>query len=308
MSKLTILVVIVLAAVAAQKVGERSKAMITLRIVDEAGKPISGANVDLGFQSPNPTWGSSAGSKKISGLTGSAGTFSGEGHCDGTLGGQAHKEGYYYGFAKTFQFSTHSLGKWEPWNPTVDLILKKINRPVPMYAKKVNVGIPQMGSALGFDLVAGDWVRPHGKGASSDLLITAILDQREAEYDYKLTIGFPNKGDGIKAFERSSYSELKSAQVAPIDGYDPEWVQTRSVKQGRPEVTNRDENRSYYFRVRTIMNEGGQIESANYGKIYGDFMNFTYYCNPTPNDRGMEFDRKRNLLRNESTADEVTDP
>lgn len=42
--------------------------------------------------------------------------------------------------------------------------------------------------------------------------------------------------------------------------------------------------------------------SALYGKVYGDFrvnelrgVSFTYYLNPTPNDRNLEFDRKTNF-------------
>jgi hypothetical protein len=39
------------------------------------------------------------------------------------------------------------------------------------------------------------------------------------------------------------------------------------------------------------------METADlYWKIYGDFMQFRYYLNPTPNDRTVEFDPKQNLL------------
>lgn len=35
---------------------------------------------------------------------------------------------------------------------------------------------------------------------------------------------------------------------------------------------------------------------------------FTYYLNPTPNDRNIEFDPKRNLFTNLSSSEEVRDP
>jgi hypothetical protein len=50
------------------------------------------------------------------------------------------------------------------------------------------------------------------------------------------------------------------------------------------------------------------VESALYGKIQGDMrflvgtkapragIGFTYYLNPTPNDRNVEFDPSQNLL------------
>jgi len=48
-----------------------------------------------------------------------------------------------------------------------------------------------------------------------------------------------------------------------------------------------DPNRNYFFRVRTAKDHEGNIVSAHYGKIYGDFMQFTYYLNPTPNDETL---------------------
>ena len=50
------------------------------------------------------------------------------------------------------------------------------------------------------------------------------------------------------------------------------------------------------------------MKSANYGKIYGEFMNFTYYLNPTPNDPNMEFDPMRNLLTGLKDSEKVPTP
>jgi hypothetical protein len=52
----------------------------------------------------------------------------------------------------------------------------------------------------------------------------------------------------------------------------------------------------------------GTVKSALYGKIYGDFMQFRYYLNPTPNDRNIEFDPKQNLLKNLSQLEQVSAP
>jgi hypothetical protein len=49
--------------------------------------------------------------------------------------------------------------------------------------------------------------------------------------------------------------------------------------------------------VRSKLDEDGNIISANYGNNYGDFMSFIYNFNPTPNDRNVEFDPSRNLLK-----------
>ena len=65
---------------------------------------------------------------------------------------------------------------------------------------------------------------------------------------------------------------------------------------------NSDKGRHYCFRIRTRRDAEGRIVSALYGKVYGDFrindlsgISFTYYLNPTPNDRNLEFDRKTNF-------------
>jgi hypothetical protein len=60
--------------------------------------------------------------------------------------------------------------------------------------------------------------------------------------------------------------------------------------------------------VRTVKDHAGNIVSARYGKIYGDFMQFSYYLNPTPNDRNIEFDPKQNLLGGLKSFERVSAP
>jgi hypothetical protein len=69
-----------------------------------------------------------------------------------------------------------------------------------------------------------------------------------------------------------------------------------------------DPNRDYYFRVRTALDPNGDVKSALYGKIYGDFMQFTYYLNPTPNSRNIEFDPNQNLLGGLQSFEGVSAP
>ena len=78
--------------------------------------------------------------------------------------------------------------------------------------------------------------------------------------------------------------------------------------RGQPSKNEHDPNRIYLFRVRTVEDHDGNIVSARYGKIYGDFMQFSYYLNPTPNDRNIEFDPKQNLLGGLSALEQVRVP
>ena len=167
-----------------------------------------------------------------------------------------------------------------------------------MYAKWVNTHVPALDRPIGYDLMIGDWVAPFGKGASEDILFTGHFNKKAGgESDFTSTVSFSNKGDGIQPFiateadkASSKAGGLLSSQEAPADGYQSHWIQTDSRKPSQPVETNRDENRNYFFRIRTVLDENGNVKSAFYGKIYGDFMHFRYYLNPTPNDQNIEFD------------------
>lgn len=224
-------------------------------------------------------------------------------------------------------YSTKTDENYCPLNPNVDLsktviiVMKKIKKPIPMYAKSFTSGhggllkLPSYdGKSYGFDLVIGDWVFPHGKGATSDLILKFVgqnSDQpygRLEQYDDKFIVAFSNTIDGIYSWQglsdnnRAYGSEFASEYEAPATGYKPEWVQRTWKEKGGYHQSTYDQFRNYYFRVRTKVDENGNIVSAHYGKIYGDFMSFTYYLNATPNDRNVEFDPKQNLFPEEKVT------
>jgi len=292
----------------------RPLAKITAKVVGEDRLPINNAKVSIGFIVGQPP-GQGPGTRELmhEGVTDNNGVFSATDECGSSAGLGANKDGFYRTYGSDVLFKEAKNGRWEPWNPTIELVLKAIVNPIPMYAKRVETAIPDFNVALPYDLTVGDWVAPRGKGKSTDILFTAKLDQRsESEYDFALTVSFPNKGDGIQMFDAplNVGSELKSPRYAPEEGYQPVWLQTRSQQPGQIERGNYalDGNRNYFIRVRTILDEKGKVKNATFGKIYGDFMNFTFYLNPTPNDRNMEFDPKRNLLTGLKDRETVTNP
>ena len=107
---------------------------------------------------------------------------------------------------------------------------------------------------------------------------------------------------------KEGVSDLRSSQEAPADGYQSKWIQTDNRKQGQPTETNRDLHHNYFLRVRTVLDHQGNVVNALYGKIYGDFMQFRYYLNPTPNSRNIEFDPKQNLLHGVKSFEQVNAP
>lgn len=296
------------------KPGGEPKAKITAKVIDENGKPIENAEIGVDFFVAIP-WGSGAGTKALThrGLTQVDGTFIASDRCGMSVGMGASKRGYYRTYGPRFLFKEVKNGEWQPWNPTIDLVLKPILNPIPLYVKKVEAAMPAFNQPIPYDLTAGDWVAPFGKGSRRDLIFTAKLDQRsENDYNYSLTVSFDNPKDGIQIFDApfNAGSELRSPHAAPENGYLPQWDQTRSRKPDQVEQGNyaSDGNRNYFIRVRTVVDEKGQIVSAHYGKIYGEFLNFTYYFNPAPNDRNLEFDPKRNLFGNLPATQRVSEP
>jgi hypothetical protein len=266
---------------------------VTLKVVDEDGSPLAGANTGVGFF-VNSTSASIDGSSDIYGIftaTHSARTDLNQ------LGFSVEKEGCY---------STRMGYLLEPpydplkWNPTITLVLKKIGKPIGMYAKSItDIEFPIFNKPIGYDLMAGDWATPYGKGVNSDILFTE--NHAEAKSGYTFTVSFPNPADGIQGFsidESLGKSVLLSSHEAPVDGYQPKYEQTHIA----------DPNRIYYFRARTVLDENGKLKTAFYGKIYGDFMQFRYYLNPSPNDRNVEFDPKHNLLTGLKSFEQVTAP
>ncbi|MDB6031385.1 MAG: hypothetical protein JWM16_1723, partial [Verrucomicrobiales bacterium] len=183
--------------------------------------------------------------------------------------------------------------------------------PIPMYAKKIFNGPPAFNEEVGYDLVVGDWVAPHGKGKQKDFIFLGQLQKKSnEEFDYKLVIKFANPSDGIQEFQVPAdlTSELRSPYEAPDSGYEREVVRRLSRKPGQGTKNDADKNRNFFFRVRTVLDPNGNIQSANYGKIYGDFMDFTYFFNPEVNSRNLEFNPSKNLFGNLPPSERVEEP
>ncbi len=311
---------------------------ITVRVTNESGSPITNATVHAGFATAiKPGWGWGAGKpNEIQGLTDTNGVcvLQGSGN-GGSVGIGVRKDGYYgsAGYEIVFTNLTGTImRKWEPWNPTVNVILKQIGAPIPMYAKSFgNRSIPTSNQPVGFDLMAGDWVSPHGKGQETDLRFTFSFEPERVHtnwygssprihrlFDYSLAISFCNKDDGavpVSVTPHKGGSALRLPPMAPEAGYSPLSPRRVYQQEGKPQRTDIQKDQNYFFRVRTKKDDNGNIVSALYGKIYGDFqfdergrLTFTYYLNPTPNDRNVEFDPTKNLFKNLSSLEQVRIP
>jgi hypothetical protein len=302
---------------------------ITVHVTDESGIAVSNAETVVQFENilpPGEGWGSGR-PTEAKGLTDTNGnctiTASSTG---GSVSVGVRKDGYYYGNAEAiFTNGDLILNRWLPWNPTVEVLLKQKGVQAPMYARRVKeIKVPVEGKPVGFDLTAGDWVAPYGKGATADFLFQLerkpepeVPAREIPPYDVTLTVSFPNDGDGIQSVfvPPQVHSGLRLPRQAPFDGYEPVLVKHRYKERGQPEHPDFREDQNYFFRVRTKKDAQGNIVSALYGKIDGDFrggiagkITFTYYLNPTPNSQNMEFDPKQNLMKNLKSLEGVDAP
>jgi hypothetical protein len=268
----------------------------SVKAIDEDSNPIVGANVSVQYTLPTETNSGDQTYGEVKGMTDINGMF-GASHTDSSSGlGVTVGKADYYTTHIGHQFYFDDKNR----HPSFTILLKKIGKPIAMYAKQIDsITFPEFNKTIGYDLMAGDWVAPYGKGVNPDFLFTE--NHPDAKSGYTFTISFPHPGDGIQGFTRDwnlGVSGLLSSREAPIDGYQPKYDQTQ--------MPNPD--RIYYFRVRTVLDHQGKVVSTHYGKIYGDFMQFRYYLNPTMNDRSIEFDPKQNLLGGLQSFEQVQAP
>lgn len=282
-------------------------AKITLQVIDEDGKPMEGIFVGVGFEVPHKTERRVSG-HAIKGFTDSKGLFTAQHSSMYDVNFGADKEGYYKSRG-SFQFKKIQSGKLEPWNPTVELVLRKIEKPIPMYAREVIIAMPATGKEVGFDLIEADWVEPYGKGKKSDFILKldrVVKSWNEFEGSIRLT--FPNKFDGIQLIkeDRKYGSELKLPRFAPEEGYEVKLKKYNRSLADRPYEEDYKKDNNYIFRIRSE-EEDEKLVKAMYGKIHGDIrfdpregksggIDFKYYLNPDYT-QNLEFDPKRNLFR-----------
>ena len=318
---------IALLAVAATNVAvgqfELPKVKLTVKVLDEAGNPFHNAEVQLNFQDPITHKG-----VLIQGNTDVSGLFTKEGNCNGMIGGCVQKSGYYMsGFP--FKLTNIVDGKWLPWNPTCVTVLRPIGKPVALYAKTVHLQLPALEEPCGFDLEASDWVTPFGKGLKQDFIFI-IHEKWNGNYDFDLQgeLTFKNALDGLQETsipEIGKNSVFRWERQAPENGYNskqelrnawfPDGFRKKPIRSFKKET----EWEGYFFRIQTV-EQDGKIVSAHYGKIRGGIkaypdsktgkpnIVFTYYYNPTPNDRNLEWDTKQNLFGGLSWEESPREP
>ena len=179
-----------------------------------------------------------------------------------------------------------------------------------MYAKNIDSVMPAKDQPVGFDFEKGDWVAPYGNGINTDMALT-YSEQQATDSSwrrYGFQVAFPNTGGGAYIRKKDTFSTYHSDHEANDTGeYVPSFTFVYERTDDKVTQDIKVDTGTYLvFRTRTVTDSNGKILEAHYGKIYGPLnfargpekrVSFTYYFNPTPNDRNIEFDPKQNLSK-----------
>ncbi len=286
-AKINILIVLTLMALLNPLYGEK----VQVTVLDEKGEPLKGATVDiwhLDFRAKND--------KKITGATDQQGQFTGRGNAQHSISVVVTKNGWY-------ESELERLKKNQDHDLTV--VMRIIEKPIPLYVRRVLLKAPVFDKWLGFDFELGDWVAPQGKGKSRDILFrfqrefkgyrfseeklekmkfpdTTEEDLKKfyGKWDGVLQIGFPSELAGIieenQGYRR--YSEMKMPHLAPDEGYQSEEIvikkkSHRSEEESLKELQDYAKNgvpeskpKGFFIRTR-VVEVNGKIIKANYVKL-----------------------------------------
>jgi len=222
-------------------------------------------------------------------------------------------EYYYYLDRQDAPWNCVKDGKWQPWDVTLELVLKEKRDPAPLHVKALEIIFPQKGVPYGIDLVAGDLVEPDGKGTNVDVIITCNSEKR-APNDFNRNIRIETvNGGGFIHGAHDKWSEMKTPYTAPATGYESQvFFQTIHVPDKIVEDSNLRANEHLIFET---YSRGDQ---PCVGKIYGllnfgepsrnstnAYARFLYFFNPVPGDRRIESDPDKRLFRDSTLTIEL---
>lgn len=310
-------------------------AHLGVKVVDsETGSPLSGLKVHGGFLNYSRGWNESAKDNNVDGVTGNDGLchLSGNSEAGESCCVVRGNDGYYDSGWYSVEYAERSilkLGRWLPDDVVITVRLDRVINPIPLsvaFSRPLRTEEDEMSFAEGenialYDLLKNDWLPPLGKGEVADISFSSKRTNLGSEpynypsgirtnefYRYDVQVRFIGDGNGMKESMPPKEAGIK-LRIAPETGYEPMRVCWAGRMSRTDYKDNFSEDRCYFFRIRTELDEFGKVKSAIYGKIYGDFklvgkkngikgVSFLYYLNPTPNDRNLEWDMQHNLCPN----------
>ena len=279
-----------------------ARAKITLKIIDQEGAPVVGATIKAYFTQPE----GSSNSALVTGASDENGLFTMEKLTKYQCRWEISKKGFYetqgrYEWQSKFTMEAYRTKRWQPWNPTIEVVLKDVRNPIEMEEHNITLKMPVNVGRFGFDFMKGDWVEPYGEGRDVDVWIESILNPKtkdlEAMWEHRLIFVFPNEGDGFIRYTQEGFSQMRTPYEAPVEGY---VQQISFICAGQGHTVHLDtrlkDNEGIVFRVRT-QKQNERFIGGLHGLSIGTFQfpagpyaraNFQYRLNPNIGDRNLE--------------------
>ena len=231
------------------------------------------------------------------------------------------------------------LGVWQPDDVVSTVLVQRVGRPIPLVGRSVHADIAtpaevdlvgKAGGRLAYDFLRGDWLPPVGRGETADVVFVreppeelgtgrnGLSEQTGRAYRQRATMRFPGEDNGIVEMEAPD-AAVPRIRTAPEGGYGPGLDFEHGVGKNLEPAVKSHPGKAFAFRIRTRRDERGRLVGAFYGKIYGGIgieeargaaagafedmgePRFSYFLNPAPLDRNLEWDGRTVLKWNPGT-------
>lgn len=292
-----------------------------VQVADNEGHPVSNATVTVSFTSGHIIFGNGT-PRYYESTTDANGNAIVRFDCDSSdVHWSVKKEDYYTSGPYTEVFKTdgvfippvyYNVIMLEHEKHVTTTLWKKVN-PAPMYAHYPieRRKLPKENGRYGFDLAEFDWLPPHGRGKELDFYV--IRDYHALTEAGTFTVGMVEfergcgyyiaKNNGCKSFQTAYHADTNAIFKSSMQVLCEHRKGTHEYDYPLPLV---DKDSHIVLRTRVKYDENGNMISANYSRILGEFSVMPSVSvsesifNPTPNDTNLEFDSTRNLYQGES--------
>jgi len=270
---------------------------VTFSVVDDRGTPVPEARIKGYFNDPRKS--NDAGTH-YDVLTNDRGVCKVKGVGYSFTECTVKKMGYYSSrYHLRLKENDKSVSK-------LTVVLKKIRNPISMKVRNIDFDLPSKEQYYPFDLDIGDLVEPYGKGKKANIYIYYYGQHKDiftGESSFRIKVSDSNQGLKLMSFD--DYSQFKTVYDAPVNAYTNQLeFQSKRTKTERLVDSKIKKNEYIVFKCQNSTNE----KMYNYGKILPDLsywpqedqtvkVKFTYYYNPIPNDRNLEFNPEKNLIK-----------
>ena len=281
------------------------QARVCIQVLDfETSRPVAGSSVkawfeeDIGWRA----WSETTPIRTQMSMTDAQGRCVLSGNTNtGCVSFEAKKVDCYYRSGSWHKYDHKNiLGVWQPDNLVVTIRLQRVEHPIPLFVKRVELHDSKEGifgkkgpaGVLRFDLMMGDWLPPYGHGVHGDLEISSTMTITGKDRKYRSS----SRREEVVFFSDYTQNILLSSNdcLCAVQIEHPGGIKIRNGSDSgrnmgvvrrlgthkrvekfgdwyRDRHDDFDESRCYTFRIRSRYDDKGDLIEAYYGKIYGDF-------------------------------------